>query len=178
MKKQTLSFLSAALLAGAFSAPAHAATEFVSYWSSVGAGCVPTGTSIQANSYLVTGGSVKPQASDTSRVVLTCPVSINTGADRPNWLYLSYRDSSGAGNRGATYVKATLWKKNRDTGTLSTVVSVTSDDHPETGDVEHKASFDEILTFTSHHYYVYVDFDRTSTAETISFRGTSLGYSI
>ncbi|HKE15118.1 MAG TPA: hypothetical protein VKB80_09655 [Kofleriaceae bacterium] len=143
------------------------------YWSSPGAGCVPVDDAIQGDLYLVAAGSVKHDSDSTGIVIVSCPISRNADVTNPTDLYLSFADSSTTANN---YVKATLWKKNRSTATVTSLASITSDSFDPVGDTQASVFFSHTFDFNLNYYYIYGEFNRTTTSTTETLQGVALGF--
>lgn len=164
-----LVILSALFSAIMFAAPlAHAEN----YWSSMGAGCVPTDGSIQNDSYFVVAGSVKHPPGSTDGILLLCPVQNNPAASNPNTLHLTYRDSSGTST--SARVKAILWRQARSNGAVTAIATASSDQWSTTGDTQNKVWFSHTLNFDVYRYFVTAEVIRNYTSQNVIFYGVSL----
>lgn len=163
-----------ALLAGLIAilaiVPSAGATP---YWQSIGGGCVPYNSSIQADGYDLadTGGRVTFTTGTTTNQYFVCPVQGGVdGQDTELHLYSSDPDNSGTN----TSVEAVLYRKTRSGGTYSSVCSATS----SSSSAWHKdLAVCGTLDTDTYIYWVWVRMIRDSTQAT-KFYGVELDVNV
>jgi len=142
------------------------------YWSSMGAGCVPAGKSVQDDQYLVAGGTVRHQVGKVGMITLFCSVHYNQGAPNPNRLRLLYRDSTG--HDGIAFVRAQLIKMDSLTSVISVIAALHSDSFVDMVMTRKEFAFVHTLDFANSYYFVRVDLYRADTSQDVIFGGVSL----
>lgn len=148
-------------------------------WSISGASCTVGDPAIQANRYLITGGSVSFQPSATGLITLYCPVPytvlFNSGASSTT-LYVTYADTDGgasASGMGANLV-AQLVKLNSSNGALTNIGSAFQSDG-DGATFGWRRNIGIVHTFdVNSYYYIRVDLYRTNTMEYSTLYGLSL----
>jgi len=149
-------------------------TDSNNYWSQSAPACSPTDVNIQSDAYLITGGTVKHKGSSLQQINLMCGVERNSGASNPSALFIAYNDPDGT---ATTYtIQATLWARNRTTGSLSTIgTTVSSNSNTDTSDTQWASTFSHTFNFNTNHYYVYASVLRSSSSTAPFLSGVSLG---
>jgi len=149
--------LAIAIGISAISATSYAYNE----WNVNGTSCVADAGSIRDNLYIGTGGTVKFASGKTGDIVLYCPVS-NLGF-KPSILGIMYYDDSRAtGN----HVTAQLIKMEMGTGTITSILTVDSDNGPVSTQGKANGTIHEFTdTYDPKNfaYYIRIDVIRNTT---------------
>jgi hypothetical protein len=142
-------------------------------WSIPGAGCVPSDATTKFNRALVGNGTVQHATGNVGMIVLTCPITQFT-TDITSWnLFLTYRDSTGAGP--SAFVQAQLYRMPFHGGAPVLMTTANSNSSASTA-VGYVASpvFAHPFDFSAYSYWVRVELKRSSTSETVIFRSLML----
>ena len=174
-EKHAFSIITAAVAAMMLAAPQPAKAQSPR-WAMNGAGCVPTGTTIQLENYLMVAGHVKFQAGKTGQIVLTCPVAVGVG--NVNRLGVAYIDSTGTGT--ASGVRVQLRRIRKTTGNVETVTGFdfnSNSSFPSTASWAHRGAgpaSGHTLDDFNYYYYVQVTLTRSNTSDSASIGGVEL----
>jgi hypothetical protein len=157
MNVKTLVLSGLALLALPGSAMAQ------NYWSAPAAACVPSDGSIQGNRYTIQAGKINHAGSNVDAITLYCAVPIEEDATDPDQIHMLFFDESTTANN---YVTASLISMDRDTGSTTTIATISSEswDGASTGWQQQSVGFSHTFDFGSNVYYIRADILRTSTA--------------
>lgn len=165
------SLIGAGLVGAVALAPAMAETE----WSTVGAGCVPTGQTIKDDVHFQSAGRTSFAAGKVGEIILTCPITneFNTASR----IYMSYRDSDGPGT-GAS-VEAGLRRLHIASGHVESIPLRPSALSSNLHDPTSWATISRLVSistfnFSAYYYYVQINMRRTSILHTASFGGVLL----
>ena len=173
--KTTISMATTVAAAVMLTAPAPANAQSPR-WAMNGAGCVPTGTTIQLENHLVVAGHVKFQSGKTGQIVLICPVSVGVGS--VNRLGVSYIDSSGTG--ATSGVRVQLRRIRKTTGNVETVAGFDFNSNasfPSTASWAYRGAVTaagHTLDDFNYFYYVQVTLSRSNTIDAASIGGVEL----
>lgn len=176
LKKHALGMLTTLVAAFMLAAPQPADAQSPR-WAMNGAGCVPTGTTIQLENYLVVAGHVKFQAGKTGQITLICPVSVGVG--NVNRLGVAYIDSTGTGVGSG--VRAQLRRIRKTTGNVETVAGFEFDSNasfPSTAAWAYRGAGvarGHTLDDFNYYYYVQVTLNRSNSSDIASIGGVELG---
>lgn len=145
-------------------------------WNMNGAGCVPTDTAIQNDSYIITAGKIEFKDSKVGSITIICPVPFRLGLI--NSIGVSYRDSTGVNT--SARLQAALRRIRALNGSVSTVPGLVFDSNNvgETGytfSVAPQTSY--IFPGTFFYHFIQVTLTRSSTSEIIEFGGFELACS-
>ncbi|NVB84736.1 MAG: hypothetical protein HOV81_40575 [Kofleriaceae bacterium] len=142
-------------------------------WTIPAAGCVPGDPAIQANRYLVTGGSVKHQSTATGVITLYCPITFATLLTTGTLTFVvTFADSDGFST--AANVTAQLIKLNSSNGVLTSIgSSLSSDAMAATTGGTMTTAFPHTIV-ANDYYYVRVDINRTTTSQGATFFGVRI----
>lgn len=156
---------------------ASSTAEASGQWSISGGTCTVGDPAIQANRYLVTGGSVSFQPTATGLITLYCPVPYTTlfnGGAVFTTLYMTYADTDGAGSTSNSHIVAQLVKLNASNGTLTNIGSpIDSNSYAATSGSRQSITINHVFDVTSY-YYVRVDIIRSNTSSFSTLFGISL----
>lgn len=141
-------------------------------------GCVPTGQSIFNNWYMWTGtvatGISQPGIthipSTTATVSFHCAIHHPLIMGQPSVLRLLYTDSSSAFQNNVT----AYYKKVHKTTGVQTTIAVLSTQNCPVGTGACSMNFSDAFNPLTYRYYVEVNLQRTSTANTMIFWGVTL----
>lgn len=149
-------------------------------WSSVGAGCVPTGQTSQLGVHFNTAGRTKFSAGKVGEIILTCPVTGDVM--NANLLSLSYLDADGMGT--AAQIVATLRRMDRSTGSVASIRTLDSNLDSSVSFGEISAKIDSAgcghyaFDHNRYYYYVQVNMLRSSLSLDVSFGGVAIGSAV
>jgi len=182
MNKFNLFFNTIMVFGLVLGASSNTANAQVNTWSSVGAGCVPTGqTSARALTFN-SAGDVSFAAGKTGEIIVTCPVP--AFIDSAVGMTVVYRDSDGAGT--LVSVQANLRRKDLLTGQASDAdAKFNSDGGPFSGGAGYAVAGVLIgnpcngnLFHFDHNryaYYVQINMKRSNTTQGAIFGSVKLG---
>ncbi|MBA3406089.1 MAG: hypothetical protein H0U13_15640 [Gemmatimonadaceae bacterium] len=142
-------------------------------FEATGASCVASDVAIQADSYLVTAGTVKHKGTNTDLIVLHC--AIPQVIDAPTTLELLYQDSTGI---AGTDVTVSYMKMHKSTGAVSTISSQSSSCASCTATTGTPLSAGRGIIDTydpgNYRYYMKVELDRSTSSDTAIFYGATV----
>lgn len=148
---------------GAVASQAYARSN----WSMVAAACTPDPTSIAANRYTVTGGSVVHKLPATGLIILYCPITkVWDNSHKPDYYAMTWENT----NSWFASVTAQLIRVSRCCGTaLLNVVDCCIEGPNTNGAVSISRNFDHDFDFRNNYYYIRVDIDRKPDAPLDAF---------
>ncbi len=144
------------------------------YWSSSATACVPDALTAQTDRPANPSPNVVGlNGTSVDEVVLNCAVTPNHGAQLPNRVSLTYRDSTGT--NAAAVARAQLVQINRISGASATIAQVGSNQVATTTIRRLQSTkFSHQLDFDANYYVVRLFLDRTATSQTVLGLGTAV----
>jgi hypothetical protein len=155
------------------------------FFAATSASCVPGNNAIQFDRYSIQSGKIFHTASNTDLVTVYCPINIYMIPGLPlftaNHMKITYKDSDGTGE--FTSVVAHLIKMDQY-GAITVLTTFTSNAYADVGIVQKTHTFPTVIMDPLKHglvdsfaytYYVRVDMDRGSTADSALFHGVTVG---
>jgi hypothetical protein len=143
------------------------------FWGTVGSNCVPADATIEFNRHKVNPASVEHAPDNIGLIILNCPITrFNTPLT--SWrLSLSYRDSTGTGT--GAFIRARLYKLENGMFTPVVLGEFNSNDFNVTGSTTRiSPPFTHTFRFSVNNYWVRVEFDRSSTSQSVIFHSVVL----
>jgi hypothetical protein len=147
-----------------FAAPQAAMAE--PGWSSVGAGCVPTGQTSATHVNFNSAGRTSFRDPNVGEIILTCPIThpLQIGGDAAA-LTVAYRDPDGVGTTSRVVVA--LRRMNQQTGAVDTIASFDSNTSNATGFAVDGTvigrCFSNSIDQNTFYYYVQINMTRNTS---------------
>jgi hypothetical protein len=137
------------------------------------ASCTVGDPAIQANRYLITGGSISYQTAATGVITIYCRIQ-GTWVSSPSTFHVTYADTDGTGTNAN--LTAQIIRMSRSTGTLTTVTTqINSNSFGTTSGSEMTQSLSGVTwDFTNNYYYIRVDLNRSTTSSFSTLFGFAL----
>jgi hypothetical protein len=138
-----------------------------SNWSMVAAACTPDPTTIAANRYFVTAGSVSHKLPATGLIILYCPITkVWDDSHEPDYYAMTFENT----NSQFVSVTAQLIRVSRCCGTaLLNVVDCCIEGFDTNGAISISRNFVHDFDFRNNYYYIRVDIDRKPDAPVGAF---------
>lgn len=158
--------------------PGAASANHPHSWTIAGASCVPVGQTTSSHLVFNSAADAGFAAGTIGEIILTCPV-VST-IQLAHALSITYRDTDGSAT-GAT-ITAALRRKDLATGSATTVgTAINTNSGPvvtgygRIGGFLANCTSGHVFDFTRFAYYVQINIQRTTTAQTPLFAGVRLG---
>jgi hypothetical protein len=144
------------------------AAQAQNVWSTPGSACTPSADTVAAANYRTNVESVQHAAGDVGQIVLFCPMPrFNSGTTDWN-LTMTYRDSTGTGT--GAFVRARVYRA--AIGTIPAfMVGVVNSNSSASTVINSLAgpTFTHTFDFEANIYWLQVELNRSSTAQTVFF---------
>jgi len=132
-------------------------------WTSVGSTCIPDDESVGLYSF--DNGTFQFGAGKTGTIKARCHITNPLDGALPTWntLTIGYRDPDGIGLNDQVFVQ--LVRVARGTGVVTVIKSFDSNAFTSVGSTVHSVNFTHTFDFTNYAYYLALNVDRASTAD-------------